>query len=371
MRKDTKEKKALEMLLKVSKKVSSSLELEEVSDTILWQVKSVLHTDYSALFLVDEASKKLMLIGAKGFNSDQIENLKVLGSLEKINTELVKNKRSVSVNDITKSPIFRHKRVPFAKEKLHLGAFLAVPLKADSRIIGVLVVSNHAKKRSHFTDEDKKLLHTLANHVSISLLNAKLYKNIKDLFVNTITSLVTAVDAKDPYTHGHSERVSRYAVAIAEEMKCSARALEDLKLSGLMHDVGKIGISDAILSKTSKLNKLERKSMQRHPLIGSRIVKSVMVSKNALKGIEEHHEYFNGKGYPEGLKGKKISLAGRIIAVADTFDTITTNRPYQRAFSSKEAALEIIRSSGTQFDPKVVKAFQKSFSKRPDVWKFR
>ena len=256
------------------------------------------------------------------------------------------------------------------EEKFPLGAFLAVPLKTDSRIIGALIVSNNRKRKAHFNDEDRKLLSTLANNVSIALLNAKLYENTKSLFMNTIGSLVTAVDAKDPYTHGHSERVSKYAVAIGEELKLSSHSLENLRLSGLLHDVGKIGISDEILSKASSLDEKERKKIKEHPVIGLRITDSVINSKGVLGGIAEHHEHYDGTGYPKHLKGKKISLEGRIIALADAFDTLTTDRPYQKAFSAKEAFLEILNSSGSQFDPRIVKAFQRSFSKHPDIWHF-
>ena len=368
---ETKSKKMLELLLRVSKRVSSSLELGTVSDTILKEVRAVLNTDFSALFLLDEDTKHLILMGARGFKGNQIENLKVLGSWEGINKEIAKEAKAVIVNDISRSIAFKDKRVPFSKEKFPLGAFLAVPLKKDSRIIGVLVVSNHKKKKSRFTEDDKKLLFTLGNNVAIAIENAKLYRNMKNFLLNTVTSLVTAVDAKDPYTHGHSRRVAKYAVAIAEEMDVSSTFVEDLKLSGLMHDVGKIGISDSILGKRAMLTEKERKKMEKHPAIGSRIVRSIMCSKGVMRGIEEHHEHVDGKGYPKHLKGKDISLEGRIIAIADAFDSLTTDRPYQKAFSSKEAVLEIVRSAGTQFDPAIVKAFQRSFSRYPDLWHFK
>ncbi|OGW75545.1 MAG: hypothetical protein A2Z72_00235 [Omnitrophica bacterium RBG_13_46_9] len=363
--------KTVEILLKVSRKVCSSLELENVIDMILREAKSFLDTDYSALFLLDEDSRHLVLAGAIGFKSDQIANLKILGSWERINIELVKRVKAIAVNNIQESLAFKSKKIPFSSEKLPLGAFLAVPLKTDSGIIGILMVSNHKKRKKYFTEEDKKLLSTLANNVSIALLNAKLYKNTKSMFLNTITSLVTAVDAKDPYTHGHSERVALYAVGIAEEMKTLPDFLEDIRLSGLLHDIGKIGISDSILSKSTMLNDEEFKKIHEHPNIGLRIVASVINSKNILGGIAEHHERFDGKGYPRQLEGKHISLTGRIVAVADAFDTITTDRPYQKAFTAKEALLEIAGSAGTHFDPGIVKAFQKSFSKHPDLWKFK
>ena len=372
MTRQAEKKNILEILLEVSRETSSSLEIEKVSNVILKYAKSFLKTDYSALFIFDEYSGHLMLIGAQGFKSDQIENLKVLGSWEKINEVLINKSKALIVNDISKSIAFRNQKIPFSREKLPLGAFLAVPLKKNSRVIGALIVSHNRKRKSRFVEADKKLLYTLANHVSMALLNAKLYNDIKTLFLNTVTSLVTAVDARDKYTHGHSERVARYAEKIAKEMGCISSVVENLKLAALLHDVGKIGIRDHILSKDGPLNEDEFKTMQRHPVIGSRIVASVMdKGGGVIRGIEEHHERYDGSGYPKQLKKGKISLEGRIIAIADTFDTLTTDRPYQKAFTAKEAALEIAKSSATHFDPRIVEAFQKSFSKYSEFWLFK
>ena len=361
----------LETILKVSKKVSSSLELPMVSDIILKEARNFLNTDYSALFLLDKEAHHLILIGAKGFTGNQLENLRVLAGWEGINVEIARKGKALIVNDIARSQRFRYKKIPFSNEKITIGSFIAVPLKTDSKVIGVLLVSDHKRRKTRFTEDDKKLLYTLANHVAIALLNARLYTGMKSLFLNTILSLAAAVDAKDPYTHGHSERVSKYAIEIGREMHMSEKFLEDLKFAAILHDIGKIGISDQILSKKSALDTDEMQKIKKHPAIGCNIVSSVIESKGILNGILEHHERFDGSGYPKKLKGKDISLEGRIIAVADTYDTLTTNRPYQKAYSAKEAALEIARSSGTQLDPRAVKAFQRSISDNPDFWHFK
>ena len=362
---------ALETLLKVSSKVSSSLDVMKVSDIILKEAKNFLNTDFSALFLLDKEARHLILIGARGFTGDQLANLKVLAGWEGINAELAKKGKTLIVNDIARNARFKRKKIPFSQEKIPIGSFVAVPLKAGSKIIGVLLVSDHKKRKTRFTRVDKKLLYTLANHVAIALLNARLYSNVKSLFMNTILSLAAAVDAKDPYTRGHSERVSKYALEIAREMRMPEQFLEDLNFASILHDIGKIGISDRILSKKSALDADEILKMRKHPAIGCRIVDSVVESKNILNGIFQHHERFDGTGYPKKVRGNRISLEGRIIAVADTFDTLTTNRPYQKAYSAKEAAIEIARSSETQFDPNVVRAFQMSFSESPGFWRFK
>jgi len=359
--------KAAEILLAVSKIVSSSLDLKKVGELVLKESMEVLSTDHASLFLTDDESH-LVLTEAAGFSADEIDNIKLLGSWEVINKQLVRQKKSLIVNDVSRNAIFKGKSLPFSGEKLPVKSFLAVPLDKDGRIIGALIVSNRTRPGHLFSAEDEKLLRGLSYHIATALLNAKLYQNLKDLFISTVKSLVRAIDAKDKYTGGHSERVMRYALAIGREMKLDEEKLENLGLSSLLHDVGKIGIKEHVLGKEGKLTLTERNNIMNHPTIGVGIVGTINDSAKIIRGIKEHHEKFDGTGYPDGLKGKEISLEGRIIALADTYDALTTTRPYQKKYSKKGVFFEIRRSSSTQFDPKVVKAFMISFSKHPDVW---
>ncbi len=359
---------AFRIVSEVSRIISSSLDLNKVGDLVLRESMKALDADHTSLFLLDESSSHLILTRAKGFSEDEMDNIKLLGSWEIINDQLVKKKKSLIVNDVHKNPIFKKKRVYFSKEKFPVNSFLAVPLAKDDKIIGALIVSNRNRPGHLFTKEDEKLLRALSNHIAIALLNAKLYQDLKNLFISTVKSLVKAVDAKDRYTSGHSERVMKYSLAIGKELGLDEETLEILKLSSLLHDVGKIGIKESILAKPAKLLGYERSQMNRHPAIGVGIVEGIENSHKIIRGILEHHERFDGKGYPNHLKGLAISLEGRIIAVADTFDALTTDRPYQKGYSKEEALLEIKKESFTQFDPKVIKAFLKSFSKHPDIW---
>lgn len=361
--------KDLRILLDVSKTVSSTLDLTKVSNLILKKAAWALETDHASLFLLDEIEKHLMLAAAKGFSKNEMSNLAILGSWERINYQVAKSRKPIIVNNIKSHHIFKKEKIAFSKKRLPLNSFLSVPLTAKNKIIGVLIVSNREGHPHIFTKDDKKLLMTLANHVSIALLNARLYKDLEDLFLSTIKSLAAAVDAKDRYTHGHSERVMKYSVAITKRMGLSVEFIKKLKLSSLLHDVGKIGIKDAILGKKDRLTLDEVKIMRQHSAIGVNIVSSIIGSERLVKGISEHHEWINGKGYPAGLKGKDISLEGKIIAVADAFDALTTDRPYQKKFSNKGATMEIAQSAGTQFDPEVVKSFLRSFSEENSIWK--
>ncbi|NQU95819.1 MAG: GAF domain-containing protein [Candidatus Omnitrophica bacterium] len=361
--------KKLKIVLDVSKTVSSTLDLDTVNDLILKKAIWALGTDHASLFLPDDSGKHLMLRAAKGFTKYEMSNLAILESWERINLQVARSKKPIIVNNLKSHAIFKKEKLPFSKKELPLNSFLSVPLMAKkNQIVGVLIVSNKKGHPNIFTKSDKELLMTLGNHVSIALLNAKLYKGLEDLFISTIKSLANAVDAKDPYTRGHSERVMRYSLAIAGKMELSEDFMKWLKLSSLLHDVGKIGIKDAILGKEAKLSMDEVKIMQQHPIIGINIVSSIIGSERIVRGISDHHEWVNGKGYPKKLTGDKISLEGKIIAIADTFDAMTTNRPYQKKFTSKEACLEIARNINTQFSPEVTRAFMRSFSEENHIW---
>jgi HD-GYP domain-containing protein (c-di-GMP phosphodiesterase class II) len=186
-------------------------------------------------------------------------------------------------------------------------------------------------------------------------------KENNDLFLGTIRALAQAIDAKDPYTRGHSVRVSHYAVATANRMKLPSRILRDVYIAALLHDIGKIGIEDAILKKPSNLTEDEFEIMKGHPDKGARIMAKVDKLKTIIPGMRHHHERFSGGGYPDGLKGEEIPVGARIINVADSFDAMTTDRPYSRAMTFAAAISRLRQISGTQVDPKVVDAFVRAY----------
>jgi HD-GYP domain-containing protein (c-di-GMP phosphodiesterase class II) len=182
-------------------------------------------------------------------------------------------------------------------------------------------------------------------------------RNMRELFLATIKSLAAAIDAKDPYTRGHSERVTTYSVAIARELGLEGKALERVQIAALLHDVGKIGIEDAVLRKPEQLTGEEYALIKRHPVMGANIMAPIRQLKDIIPGMRHHHESLDGKGYPDGLAGGEIPLMARIIAVADTFDAMTSDRLYQKAMNDDFVVKTLVRLSGTRYDPKVVQAF--------------
>ncbi|NOZ95831.1 MAG: HD domain-containing protein [Acidobacteria bacterium] len=179
----------------------------------------------------------------------------------------------------------------------------------------------------------------------------------QELFFETTRTLAAAIDAKDPYTRGHSERVSSYSMAIAKHLGLDSEAVFRVRIGAILHDVGKLGIRDAILKKPAGLTAEEYAEMRKHPEIGSQIMAPIRMLKDIIPGIRNHHETWDGKGYPDHLAGEQIPLIARIICVADTFDAMTTDRPYQRAMELDDVISRLRSMAGTRFDPKVVEAF--------------
>ena len=191
----------------------------------------------------------------------------------------------------------------------------------------------------------------------------------RSLYYETVCMLTNAIEVKDQYTGGHSERVKNYAVQIGEQLGLTDEELQNLIYGSLLHDIGKIGISEEILCKDGKLSDYEMRQIRQHPEIGFTILHSTQFLKGCRRMVYEHHERFDGLGYPQGLKGLDIDLYARIISVADSFDAMTTVRPYRKIPFTKEDALnELLKNSGTQFDPVIVNAFLNTFTKGNAGW---
>ena len=181
--------------------------------------------------------------------------------------------------------------------------------------------------------------------------------DLSELFYKTIKSIAFALDAKDPYTHGHSMRVTLYSLALGKELNLPDEILEEIETAGLLHDIGKIAIPEKILLKPGKLTEEEFDVIKTHPALGEKLVLSIEKLTIISNWLKYHHERYDGKGYPDGLVGEAIPISARIIAIADTYDAMTSNRAYRSALSHQEAIDEIKRCSGTQFDPNLAELF--------------
>ena len=229
--------------------------------------------------------------------------------------------------------------------------------------LGWLLAVNPLDDREITTEDIERLQH-VGSLIVAQLSNAKIYADLKELLFGIIRALTAAIDAKDPYTSGHSERVARIAVRLAEELRMPAAKRSDLYLAGLLHDVGKIGVDDGVLKKTGPLTPEEYKKIQAHVEIGVTILKDLRKLHHILPGVRHHHESMDGTGYPDRLAGEEIPLEARILAVADSFDAMSSNRPYRRRLSLSQIDSILVQGRSVQWDPDVIDAL---FACRSDV----
>lgn len=232
---------------------------------------------------------------------------------------------------------------------------LTVPLIVKGETIGMFSIKNLDEKV--FVKSDLRLFSILANQTAIAIESAWVYTDTQKIYASTIEALATEIEVRNPYTRGHSERVSKYAVIVGKKLGLSQKEILFLRYAGTLHDLGKIGIEDAIVNKNSFLTDEEYSFMKEHPVKSTNVVKPIEFLRVIVPSIRHHHEHFDGSGYPDGLKGEEIPLYARILAVVDSFDAMTSDRPYRKAKPFKESVEEIKRCSGTQYDPMVVNAF--------------
>lgn len=235
-------------------------------------------------------------------------------------------------------------------------SFMAAPLKIRGATFGMLGVVS-ARREHRFTEGQRKGLSIFGGRAANAIETARIYSNLKETFTQTIEGFARALEAKDTYTHGHSDRVAMYARLIGEAMDLVDLEVDRLQHGGLMHDVGKIGIRSTDLNKPQKLTPAEYLMFKSHPVQGKRIIEPIAFLVHLVPCVYYHHEAWDGSGYPEGLEAEAIPLEARILAVADSYDAMTSNRPYRKALPHDIAIAEFKRCAGKQFDPRVVEAF--------------
>jgi HD-GYP domain-containing protein (c-di-GMP phosphodiesterase class II) len=235
-------------------------------------------------------------------------------------------------------------------------SLLYSPIKEKDSQSGQMVFLRASGHRA-FSASEKQLVAIIENIISPTFETLRLYDSLQDLYLNTVKALAAAIDAKDEYTHGHSFRVAKYAMTIGGQLGLSNQQLNDLEIAGYMHDLGKIGISELILCKPGKLTHEEFCLIQKHPVFTDKILQPIKLPIHILEGAAQHHERMDGTGYPNGLAGANISLFGRIIAVADVFDALTSKRTYREALPVEEALRTLCEGIDSLFDREMILAF--------------
>jgi len=332
-----------QQLLEFSQRMNGILDPDELADSTVQLISQTMGATHVRLYLYDPAMRSYHLWTWVGIEPDSEDQ--TLGPHHSV-VEAVREAEG-PVQNLDVDPA---------------DAALIVPLINKGQAVALLTLG---PKRVDlpYTSEDQALLSTVANQLAIATENAQLYGRMRDLYLSGIRTLAATVDAKDSYTRGHSERVAAYARAIAVELGLPQLEVETIELAGLLHDIGKIGVPDLVLQKPGRLDPDERALIMEHAALGAKILADNLALMPLVPLVRHHHEWYDGSGYPDGLSGDDIPLGAAIIAVADTYDTMTTDRPYRKAPGRERARAEILRCSGTQFNPRVVAAFLRTLDR--------
>jgi response regulator RpfG family c-di-GMP phosphodiesterase len=367
-------------IYKISEAIATSLSVEKVLDLVLDATLDAVDADVVSLLLADPETH-----GQNGPDTNlrwgDGHSVRFVEQMRKVGARSDPHEPAPSLNFREVLPLFAEDRpllVHGAKAHRFLAAppqkrlvsFCSIPLKLNGRVVGMLNAYSY-RKGNKFSEGQRKMLYVMGNRAAVSIENARLYESLvsanKDLtlanvsleenFRQTIIGFAHALEESDRYTRGHSERVANYARLIAMGMRLPEPEIENVFKSGLLHDVGKIGIRNDRLNKPGKLTPEELAMFRSHPAKGRRIIEPIPFMRDIIPGCYCHHEAWDGSGYPQGLMSHNIPLSGRIVAIADAYDAMTSDRAYRKALPHDIACGELERCVGIQFDPEIVKVF--------------
>lgn len=341
------------MLQRLSQATTTLLDLDKITKTVLSDVVETLHIGHAALFIRQNRENSFHLLAEEAGPKIPAP---VFGYDHPIVKWMIRQNEILSKNILDISPIFKGM---WKNELEYLDEFpaqLLIPLKTKGELVGFMIV---ASKRSGqpYTHDDEVILSTLANQTAVVIENARLYEDLEATFVQTVVTLANAIDMRDTYTSSHSQRIAEWAAEIARILGCSGQEIQAIYWGGLLHDIGKIGIPDAILRKPTKLDEAEWECIKSHTILGAQLVSPIKKLAHVAPIIECSHERYDGSGYPHGLKGEEIPLGARIIGVVDSYSAMRDERSYKKPASHEVAIEELKRNSGILFDPQVVNVF--------------
>lgn len=342
----------LSSIYKIGLAINSTMDIDRLFNLIVRTISTTLKANIGYIILYD-ANNQCMNV------SNLIGNGKVLSPKKKIPMKetgvsawVIRNRQPLLIADINQTPQFDRFSVLGYERK----SLICAPLMVKDEIIGTISVVNKIDD-SQFDASELEMLTTIAAQAAIAIKNATLYEEQQQTYLNTIQALVSAIEASDSYTRGHSERVTRYSIEIGRRLNLSATRMQVLERAAILHDIGKIGIDLSLLHKQGKLTPEDIRELQMHPTIGMKILEPIGFLVDVRNCIGQHHERHDGMGYPNRIPKEEQLLEARILSVADSFDAMTTDRPYRKALSLEAAVNELLDNSGTQFDPEIVQAF--------------
>ena len=352
----------LSTLAEISAALRGAATVQEIASRLAAQAVRLIQADVALLCLVDEAQQRMVTLGVAGLPPEAVG--RTHGMDEGVTGHVVRSGVPYQSPDLSSDPIVVHRDLLAG-----LGPGVCVPLRtAAGEVVGALLIARRLRPEGEvapFDAEEVRLLTTLAEIAGNALQRARTYQELEEAYVQTVLALARAMDARDAYTGDHSQRLAAWAEATARELGCSEGEIQAIRWGALLHDIGKIGVPDEILRKPGPLDEQEWDVIKRHPDIGAEIVAPVKRLAGVVPIIRHHQEWWDGTGYPAGLRGRDIPLGARILAVVDAYGAIIDERPYKRARSHAEAVAELRRCAGTQFDPQVVEAFLQVLEREP------
>ncbi|MFA5100392.1 MAG: HD domain-containing phosphohydrolase [Candidatus Omnitrophota bacterium] len=355
----------LRHIFKVNSSLISVIPCDQMYDMVTRIAHGLLDTDIVVLRLYDEAKNSLCVVSSYFTGSNMIRELPDIKIGEAVSGKAFMYKKAIAVADIDKDPDIKKLRLVRIIRKEGARSILSVPILFQGKSLGV--ISTYCRRPRTFTSKETNFMRVFASYVAAILREADHHRQMHLTYFNTISTLVLTLETRDPFTQGHTERVTKYALLIGAEMGLSAEDINTLRYASEIHDIGKISIPDFILNKPGKLNKLERHMIELHPVKGAQIIGPLEFLKQVIPIVRHHHERFDGTGYPDGLKSAKIPLMARILACADSYDAMISDRPYKEKMSLRQAIREIKSNAGKQFDPSVAALFIKILKKKPAV----
>jgi HD-GYP domain-containing protein (c-di-GMP phosphodiesterase class II) len=342
----------LSTLYKVGLAINSNMESENIFRQIVDTTIETLHADIGYIIIHDKEKNAMRVNTIVGHGDLSEQEVYLPMKDTSVSGWVLNNAKPLLISDINESPQFdRFSSLGYERKTL-----ICSPLIVRDEVIGTITVVNK-NDGSTYTNEDLGLLSTIAAQASIAIKNAMLYDEQQKTYLNTIHALVSAIEASDSYTRGHSERVTRYSLAIAKKIGISQDRLKIMERAAVLHDIGKIGINLSLLHKVGKLSPEDIHDLQQHPIIGIKILEPIEFLVDVRSCIAQHHERFDGKGYPNRISGDQLLLESRVLAIADSFDAMTSDRPYRKALPLDVAVKELVDNRGTQFDPEIVPVF--------------
>jgi putative nucleotidyltransferase with HDIG domain len=344
--------KTLTTITEIDRAILSSLDKARIIDTVLARMREVFPCDGVSVTLFESNGAETAKTYVEDCKSDKRKQEKTIELRPEEIEELNDNPDTILIEMDGEPPSYL---APMAK--LGIKSILVLPIFLQQELSGIIALGY--RKPPKFEQEDLDQARQLADQVAVAFSNARLIEELAELNWGTLRALARAIDAKSPWTAGHSERSTKLALQIGRVLRLNKEELDDLHRAGLLHDIGKLGIPLDVLDKNGKLTAEERQFMQNHPSMGARILEPISAYAEVIPIVLQHHESFDGSGYPDGLSGRAISFGARILALADRFEALTSDRPYRKALNLKRTIEYIRDRAGSEFDPKIVKAFLK------------